>query len=300
MGILNLQSDGLPSVLVALVRALRTVGPLDREGLLELACPPTLQVHTAGFERDRHGAKTLLRWTQLGLFHERDGKVSLHADVHGLPRGGYAELAALSGVLRRFVLSAENNVEVDGEHDSPAADFTFALSWALAQDTLALPGGAHSQIGPIETRQFGASSPYPFQNDTRWNGFRHWAPFLGFGWAENSGLVVDPTTAVREELDSVFGQLGELPISGLIFHLSERLPVLDQGMYRRRVESRLSPASWRATADHEISVSLSVSLKRLHESGHIRLEARGDAPKRMLLGRGHRSLEAVSHVLKVN
>jgi hypothetical protein len=182
------------------------------------------------------------------------------------------------------------------------ADLTLALCWVLAQDIFVLPGGAYKYIAPLEARQFGTSEPYAFRNDTRWNGFRAWAPLLGFGWTEvaqgNPLLVVDPTPAVLDALPAVFGAMPELPIEDLLRRLADVLPVLDGGNYRNQVEARLISPAWRSTSPYEISVSLSAALKRLDNSGVIRLQARADAPKRTLLGRGHRELELVSHVVR--
>ena len=304
MGLLNQASDGLPSVLFALVRTVRQRGAMDREDLLALCCPPTLQAHTSGFERDRLGPKTLLRWTQLGLFHQENATISLDEGVRDLPSEGLEEVRALAPVLRRLALLQTNNRQLNVDEGELAADLTLALCWVLAQDIFALPGGAYKHIEPLETLQFGTSQPYAFRNDTRWNGFRAWAPLLGFASTEavagNPVLVVDPTPAVRGALPSAFGKMSELPIDDLLGRLASAVPVLDGGEYRVSVEARLAQPNWRATRPHEVSVSLSAALKRLDTSGVIRLESRADAPKRTLLGRGHRDLEQVSHVVRGN
>ena len=299
MGLLNQPSDGLPSVLCALVRTLRHFGPRTEDELLALCCPPTLQHHTDGFQKGRHGPNTLNRWTQLGLFHRTAGKVALHVDVAKMPREGLPEVVALSSLLRRLVFSAENNQKLNGEGGELAADFTLSLCWALAQDIFAMPGGAYKYISPLENEQF-TSAPYAFQNDTRWNGFRAWAPLLGFGWNESEAgnpiLVIDATVAVRDALPTVFGKSSELPLTDLVRRLAEVLPVLDGGRYRLAVEARMARA-WSAPQDHEISISLSSALLRLYEEVRIRMVERSDAPKLMLLGRGRRHLRLVSHVV---
>lgn len=301
MGLLNLENDGLPSVLIALVRALRCFGGMPRDELLAICCPPTLQTHTSTFTKRRLGASTLTRWTQLGLFLDDGDRIELHSDVGDLPEGGLAEINALAPLLRRLALDKENNRELNVEGGALGADLSLALSWGLAQDVFKLPGGAYKLVESIEVRQFGASMPYAFRNDTRWNGFRAWAPLLGFGWTEadrgNTVLVIDPTVAVRETLPVAFNNVSELPIEDLLRHLADVLPVLDGGEYRQRVEARLATPAWRATRPHEISVSLSMALKRLETAGWVRLKSRADAPKRTLLGRNHRKLEQISHVI---
>jgi hypothetical protein len=304
MGLLNQASDGLPSVLFALIRAVRQWGTIERDDLLALCCPPTLQWHTPGFERSRHGPATLLRWTQLGLFRDQDGKISLDETAKGFPSDGLAEVRAFAPLLRALALKPDNNRQLNVDGGELAADLTLALCWVLAQDILCLPGGAYKNIEPLELRQFGTSQPYAFRNDTRWNGFRAWAPLLGFAWTEavagNQVLVVDPTPVVRDALPSAFENASELPIDDLLGRLARAIPVLDGGEYRTQVEARLAQPNWRATRPHEVSVSLSTALKRLDTAGVIRLQSRADAPRRMLLGHGHRDLEQVSHVAKGN
>ena len=218
-----------------------------------------------------------------------------------MPRQGLPEVRALGGLLRNIVLNPMNNQELNQDGGQLAADLTLALSWTLAQDIYALPGGTYASIGTLEQSQFGSSMPYAFRNDTRWNGFRAWAPLLGFGWTEKKSggvsLVVDPTAAVRETLPQVFGDVRELPVDNWVRRAGESLPVLDGGAYRKKVEARLDESAWRPTRDTEVSVSLSAALVRLEGEGVLGLEERSDAPHRSLLGRRHRELRQVSHVV---
>lgn len=302
MSILNQASDGLPSVLMALVRALRAFGPQSKDDLLALCCPPSLQDHTSGFADQKLGKATLARWTQLGLFMVADdGRIQLHPQVANMPDTGLAEVRALGHLLRTLLLSPENNEELNEPRGHRAADVTLALSWALAQDVYSLPGGAYDPIGRLEQQQFGVEEPYAFRNNTRWNGFRAWAPLLGFGWTEKDGraslLVVDPTDAVRDALSLVFEDAHELSIDSWISRVGQALPVLDGGIYRTKVEARLDEASWRRTTQTEVSVSLSAALLGLEVDGSVRLDRRSDAPHRSLLGRAHREIKQVSHVV---
>lgn len=298
MGILNTASDGLPSVLVALVRTLRSQRPMSRDELLALCCPPSLGEHAAG--SSGKGSQTLARWTQLGLFSEAGDLLELHPDAQSLPTDQFGELKGLGTILRRLVLMPEHNGALNQEGGALAADLTLALSWALAQDLYSLPGGPYRDVSPIETAQF-PSAPYAFRNDTRWNGFKAWVPLLGFGWTESAGrtaaLVLDPSPAIEDALPSLFKEASEMPVGRLARLLAEALPVLDGGTYRRAVEERLAPAAWRPPRDHELSVSLSMALARLQAVGVLELRSLADAPKQTLLGRGDRELQQVSHVI---
>ncbi len=304
MGLLNQASDGLPSVLMALVRALRARGPLPREELLALCCPPTLISHTSAFADRRFGPVTLLRWTQIGLFEEVDGTVSLHDEALSLPTTRFEEVRGLGHLLRRLVLRPENNGALHQEEGELGADFTRAVAWVLAQDTLGFPGGSYKASGSVqalESSQFTDGPPFPFQNDTRWNGFRSWAPILGFGWTETTKgaqvFVPDMTDAIRTDLPRLYHDSRELTIDEFLRRLAAALPVADGGTYRAEVERRLDERAWQKPDAHEISVSLSVALRRLDHAKALRLENRADAAKMTLLGRGHIPLQTASHVV---
>lgn len=300
MGILNRPSDGLPSVLFALVRTLRALGPMPEAELLAICAPAALQDHATTFEDGKQARQTLRRWRQLGLFEEIDGKITLIYEARAVDVTGLAGVFRLGGLLRKLVLNAENNAQLNAPEGELAADLTLALSWALAQDVLTMPGGAYSELNELDIRQL-PNPPSAFQNDTRWTGFKEWVPLLGFGWTESKGrgslLVVDPSAAVRDVLPAIFKSRKELPIDEFTEAIALEIPVLDGGVYRRAVEGRLEPGTWRPTQPHEISVSLSVALQRLDVLDVFRLVARADAPKRTLLGRGFREIGQVSHVV---
>ena len=299
MGILNRPSDGLPSVLVILIRTLRKMGPMPRETLEALVAPPTLQhVHSA-FKNGEKVRQTLTRWLQIGLFEESDGTVRLSAGNETGSTEGTAGLRLLGAQLRERVLLPANNEDLLRTEPSHTADFTHALCWMLAQDPFQLTtGGYKDLISQMESKQFPAN-PWAFQNDTRWAGFLEWAPLLGFGWHSGSpnggAFITDPTAAVGDSLADVFAGRAELAADDFLRGLATALPVVDGGAYRTQMESRLVENTWHTIGDREVSPTLSLSLLRLHEAGRIELESRSDAPDHTLLGQGFAAVRKVSH-----
>jgi hypothetical protein len=300
MSILNRASDGLASVLVVLVRTLRKKGSMARDKLEALVAPPSLEHVDTGFKKGLQVRQTLNRWVQIGLFQEEDGAISMAKGYEEGPTEGIAGLRALGTQLRQLVLATDNNQGLLSSKPGMAADFTHAVCWMLAQDPFELTSGGYKDlVNQMENRQF-SGEPFPFQNDTRWAGFKDWAPLLGFGW--NTGVprantfLLDPTRAVEEVLSLVFGGRSELPESDFFGALSKALPVVDGGDYRLKVEGRLLHNQWHPTAGHEVSPSLSLSLLRLHESGRLVLESRSDAPYRTLLGQEFVADRRVSHL----
>lgn len=304
MAILNRASDGLPSVLVVLVRTLRKMGSMKRDQLEALVAPPSLQQVSATFDNGKMVRQTLNRWAQIGLFVEADGEVALTEECAVGPTDGIVGLRALGAQFRRLVLAPKNNEDLVRVEPGHAADFTRALCWVLAQDPFQLTTGNYDDlVSRMEIDQF-RDEPWAFYpNATRWDGFRDWAPLLGFGWGSSlswsprsTAFIADPTEAVADALPAVFGARAELPEADFFRGLAGFLPVVDGGTYRTSVEARLSGNTWRPTAAHEVSPSLSLSLFRLQEAGRLVLESRSDAPHRTMLGQGFAEVGRVSHL----
>lgn len=295
MSILNRPSDGLLSVLLALRRALIAYGPQTEARLLELCAPPSV----APEGKPDMARKTLTRWKQLGFFRDVDGHVQLHPDV---ARIGADDIPGVRAAVLRLVLASENNpaLTTDSGEDhegSMASDYSRAAAWALAQDPYSFPAKYKGGVESLQATQ--GVEPRPFANDTRWAGFAEWAVFLGIGWnAAKVGIVLDPAFAIRVVLDEVFGGATDLAQDVFFVRLAEALPVIDAGRYRIAVESQVA-RPWLPLRPNHVSPCLSVALLNLEARGSIRIEARSDAPQRLLLGRGGRELRPISHVSRV-
>lgn len=300
MSLLNLPSDGLPSVLFTLIRSLYKFGPMPEDQLLALCCPATLKAHTEKAEERSFGRKTINRWKQIGIFLTKSDRVELAFELEGLTIEGFEGVRAIGKVLRDKIFESDQKGEQGLGEGYPAEDFTWALSWALAQDVFGLPGGAFNKIEAIEANQFEAFELYAFQNDTRWNGFKLWVPILGFGWTEvisgNNVLVIDATQAVEDALMQLFVTQKELPIEDALTYLSNKIPVLDGGQRRKEVEVKLDRTKWMETRPDQISISLSAALKALEATDQIALDVRADALQKTLLGQNYREIGRVSHI----
>lgn len=285
MTILNTTNDGLPNILIVLHRTIVRHAPLDETRLIQLCSttePP---------KQDLLG-NTLRRWKQLGLF-KPGGNDKLTLDKSDK----YSE--QLPAICRRLLFSDENNQRFWDNEGTRAADFTRALAFILAQDIYTNEFGAHPKVQALEQRQFRDETRRLLQNDTRWNGLRHWAKYLGFFW-EDHRLWPDPAAAIREELPEVFGKQCELPAQDFITRLGEYLPVLDGGRYRLEIEAALEPTEWQPPPRPDLlSTSLSRALWRLSRpGGPLRLERRADAGDGHTLQRaGGRDWQTFTHVL---
>ncbi len=296
MSILNRASDGLPSVLLALRGTLATYGPLEEDRLLALCAPPSVVPDG----KPDMARRTLLRWKQLGLFIESQGKVQLHEDIARIP---LSDLTSFRSAMLRLVVSSDNNplLMTDQDQDmaedkSPATDFVRAACWFLAQDPYSFPA-SYREIERLQSQQ--RANPKPFVNDTRWQGFSEWACFLGIAWTARSGLIADPSFAIQVNLNTLFGDDITLGQQAFVLELARVLPILDGGAYRLRIETETEQL-WRRANPHELSPSFSLALLHLEEADQIRLELRADAPERIwLVGRRGQVLRQISHLTRV-
>lgn len=293
MSILNRASDGLHNVLIVLYKCVLNEGTMAKEKLLAVCAPPS--VCDGDMAR-----KTLHRWTELGLFEEREDSIAISNDLPRRCRDKKQGLLTLPQTLRQLVLASNNNERLWEAEESRSADFTRALSWMLAQDVYDTEFVGFEEAWDRVKRQFNDSdSPKLITTNVRWSGFKAWAPYLGFGWISkyprSPAFQIDPTLAVRDCLAQVFDQQKELDHKDFFSRLANLLPVVDGGAYRCQIEEKISTTAWTAPSAEQVSTSLSRALERLNASGQLVLESRADADKRTLIGHNQSPSRTVSH-----
>lgn len=292
MSILNRTTDGFHSSLVVIYKLLVVEKKLQRDRIKALCSPPTAT-------DTNHIGNTLNRWTQLGLFVEKDGEVSISPSV---PKNDLA-IDRLPSVARRFVMRDENNGNFFEKEGSGSADFTRLQAWSLMQDVWDFDQTSDVEVNLRLSKQTHDDTIFK-QNDTRWPGFKAWSKFLGFAWTPpfpNAKIEPDPTEAIRDVLPAVFSGEEILDAPALVKRLSDCLPVLDGGRYRLMVEARLGETqgeySWRPLPPGQLSPSISRSLIRFREDGTLHFEDRDDSEHRLALtGRGRNVLATVTHI----
>ena len=295
MTILNLQSDGLPSVLITLALMVSREKEIPRDNLIEICAP-----FTEASERARLRA-TLTRWIGLGLFSDEGDKIRLSfSRGRGESDDGVAQ--RLPAICRGILLGSDHarplwpNLGIVSEDNiGRSADLCRGLAWCLAQDIYTLPSTYADVNNIVDSQvQFGR---FIFLNDTRWSGIRPWSRYLGFATGDDSKLFFDPTVAVRGQLNDVIQNNQSLPAAEFVARLAERLPVLDTGSYRTEVEKTLKPETWRPPSPGHVSTSLSFALRRLQKQGTIALESMADAGSRLALtGQFGRTWDSFTHV----
>lgn len=301
MTILNLANDGLHSQVIVLAAVAAKHGPIKRDELISVCAVPG----DDGSEGDTLRLRAALaRWLELGLFAENEDAISLCVESK---RGSTLDeiTDCLPAVCRGLVLQEQHCLPLWGSGDNPtekgvalASDFARGLAWALAQDIYNL-GESAAEMEAMERLQ--VTNPRSiFQNTTRWPGLRVWARYLGFATGHGADFLFDPTEAVRGELANIFHGGESMPAEAFLEGLSERLPVLDGGVYRKEVEANLRPDTWRKPEQGHLSMSLSMALRRLELNGTIVLDRKADAGHVVSLsGRNYRTWASFTHVRMV-
>lgn len=270
MTVLNQASDGQVNTLITLVRASVRFGPRSRTDLLAL-CGADL---SAVDKTKLNGS--FLTWSDLGLFETVGDLTALSEPYRSRLSNdvGKAE-ARLPSIAREIVLLPDNNTRFWEQKNSKSADLSRGLSWMLAQDVYSLDTSSHEAIEDLESVQVKNLTKRMLQNDTRYNTLKSWMQYLGFG-REGAIFVVDPTVAVRGVIDDVFDSDTSLPARLFLSKVSERLPVLDTGLYRVRVEETLKDSAWEQSAEGVLSTSLSRAIERLVDTGELEFDQRDD------------------------
>lgn len=279
MSLLNLDGDGLRSVLVAIYRLLLAEKSMERDRLISLCAP-------RGLCDPKPTRVTVNNWVELGLFDSvGDDNNPTISISERLPEKDRRE-DLLSVWASRRVLATENNLQFWEREASRCADFTRATTWLLAQDVYTAEHSSWPTVQRMMEMQAPNHEGIFVQNDTRWTGIRSWFPFLGFGKVGNSAgrpLIIDPTEALRHALPTIFGNSTTLTADEFLTAVAEFVPVLDHGDYRQKVETKLrehqSADGWHSLPAGQISTSLSRALLRLTSDGTLRVEKRADAPK---------------------
>lgn len=274
MSLLNIASDGLPNVLVQLhATVLRERKPIPKDELLERVAPPTV----VGDDGEK-ARQTLNRWTQLGLFQEVSGEIT----VTDRPQGRSQTPQELLTFTRRTAcaqaLAPQNNPDLWASEGAFAADLTRSLAWMLAQDIYRT---GFDKFEVQEGQQITDPNRWLLRNPTRRTGLQYWARFLGF--SQRPYADIDPTVAVRDALPKVLSEGEDIEASRFIDRLAGILPVLDSGTWQEEVLAALDQNALPRLKQGQLSTALSRTLLNLRESGELLLQRRADVGSSIVL-----------------
>jgi hypothetical protein len=192
MSLLNIASDGLHNVLIAICNCLLDEnGCLKEEELFRRIAPASAVVDDGKMAR-----QTVNRWTELGLLVKDKERVLLcptyFSKIRKIDKAN--ALPAIRRAARACALSPLNNADLWAKEGARAADLTRSLCLLLAQD---VHRTGFKDLEQLEIQQIKDPELRLVQNDTRLNGLQKWGFFLGFVRQPDGGDV-DPTVAIRD------------------------------------------------------------------------------------------------------
>lgn len=279
-----LQPDILPAMAEAIHRQLRSAqaGRLSQEALAELVIPTGLSRGPAG---EKMFGDTLRELRSIGAVVEDGTQVGLPGDMEGArDAGGMARIVRVRAMLNESTADLWEKDDAGSLILTGARDLVRALAWFLGLDVLVGPFDFDETTPAISEMQQQHTGERPILNKERWRPFVRWVRYLGFlqdmslysGSGSSQDVVVpDPTQAIAAHLPDCVDGDDWTPMTSVVARLSERLPVLDGGIYRRAVHDKGAPRG-----DSDCSSSLTLAFQRLARAEIVELEVgAGDAPK---------------------
>jgi len=280
MSIINNASSGSSIRLLSLIdRVLtRQKAPKLRAELIELCRPDNLPSSDGAKKRF---VDNLNFWIEEGLWCESEPGVS---KVDGSLDNKGLQLSKLPSKLLALIINNNNEKDIfDGNRTQP---FLIAITRLLAQDKYTFAGGYRLKSGLVNKDnevKVADAVAQSINESNESNPLLEYGEFLGFLEPYDTGYIVDPTRAISVYLPFLFEDVADkkMSIQNFIKALSEVLPMMDGGHFRKQIEP-LKP-EYQKKSSHVISASLSHSLFRLQSDFRIHLSGASDSETAMEL-----------------
>lgn len=290
MGILNETNDGLVELLVSIYNIVKeNNGKLTNEEVLSLV-RPFPDGDLANPDNDL-AKKTLKKWSALGLFTSVNNNIKIQEENL---------LTPLPKILTKIIFDSKNNETItEGNNNwDGTQDFVKMCAYLMMKDVFKI-NPLNNYEKKIDSMQNQDCADYGnnriIQNNSRWEGFKRWAIYLGFGWGENI-FNFDPTKIVEEYLPTIFKEEEkQLFIKDFVFRLSTLLPVFEEGTYIKSTRKLLKRELQHSNIS-ELSFMLSFILIRLEKKGKINLIHLSDAADSALRIKGHTNYQFINKI----
>lgn len=250
----------------ALVRVVVELGAPTRQEIFDVLQPQTLVEKSASTA----ASITYRVAIDAGLIRENEDKtISLEVASEKL-----ADEGAFQDCMRDIILG------VTEKHQSNYL-FNLFSAWYAVQDTRVFYDISENKYFPQFNADMASSQETDDQrlfNDTKLNGWRKWATFLGLGWSMKFNgreiVVPDATKRLRAALPAIFQEDTYMSFEHFVERVGRICPELDGG--------KLFTYCWQASRGSEIqgnklSLMISTGLRTLDKLQTVRLEYRADA-----------------------
>ena len=281
MSVLNNANDGDYSILRNLIKVISTCDNSISKDKLATICGAGISISIEKKLERKDINNTLNTWQKPGLVRVEENAVSVPKQY--LDKAFYKnkfDEQKFKLLLVDILYLAENNKDFWSNEGGGSDDFTRGSTYLLARDVF--NSNFQNSEGNLSI----------IKNGNRRSALIRWMYALGL---MNSGHVADPTVLLKSFItnDKI---PGEYSLTEFIDELSDHYPVLDGGIYRKILEEELVGASYNLLDKNQISISLSLALKRLRSQGCIELIGKADSANLTLTDRGNRATASFSHI----
>ena len=304
-----------PGALPGLTQAILTflAAKADRsiriQELRDLMAPATLGGMPDGEAGSRCLSETLTVGRSIALWDGTD-PIVLNKSALEFCRPDASDVDFRRGIRRKLLDPTQVGdpwtFKKDRDADSTGSrDFARAATWWLLQSSFDAPLAWESQNDPrysVQERQKSISDrvPRPIWNDTRWQSFERWAPYVGLARpvtvAGKECLMPDASRAVGDELMPLLSTEPR-PITTVLEKLTQVLPIVQGGAFRRTLAEHLAAAKETAQRDADMMDSVvAQACLALEDAGLVTLEHLSDAEGVVMIADERDTLRRCSHI----
>lgn len=281
MTLLNNASDGDYSILRNLVKVIAVYDNSVSKDKLTSVCGGDITFAAQKKLDKKHINHTLSTWQKFGLFLIQDNAVKIPKEYlqAAFEKNKFNE-QAFKLLLIDILYLPENNKDFWSNEGGGSDDFTRASTYLLARDVF--NPNFQTNEGDLNI----------ILNGNRRSALIKWMYALGL---MNSANVADPTILLKSFISNE-RLSAEYRIIDFILELAKRYPVLDSGSYKKSLEEKLTGPTYKLLDQNQLSISLSLALKRVRNQGLIELINKADSSKITLTEQGSKVGPSFSHI----
>ena len=281
MTLLNNASNGDYSILRNLVKVIAVHDNLVSKDKLTSVCGEGITFAPQKKIEKKHIHDTLNTWQKFGLLQVQEDLVTIPiAYLEKAFKKNKFNEQAFKLLLIDILYLPENNKDFWSNEGGGSDDFTRGSTYLFARDVF--NPNFKTNEGDVNI----------ILNGNRRSALIRWMYALGL---MNSANVVDPTILIKSFISNDISS-AEYKISDFVSKLAFRYPVLDSGSYRKSLEEKLTGSTYKLLDQNQLSISLSLALKRGRNQGLIELFSKADSSKIALTEKGSKVGPSFSHI----
>jgi len=259
--------------------------------IASLCCPENLPNRTGHLSRFPENLKFWMNPDHQLWYENNESKLILADELRRNDELLPIDIAVATN--KALFKTVVQNICDQGSSDTKS--FFWSLCCLIACDRFVFPNDSkieNANLDDLFSEFFPMHRP---PNNSEKTTLLEYADFLGFFEKQGNTYMVDPTRSILGELSNIFYEKN-LQINDFIDLLSEKLPVLDDGVYRKEVEGIMLDNGLQKKPDNYLSKSLSHALFRLNRMKKIRFMTVSDDANALTLQLPEGKVQVVSYI----